>query len=759
MIRNSFLLVLLTVCVGLPARAAEPAKKPEPVPAFSATPLITVSGTLLSEAIYYGTPAAADSLLVSGTALTSGITITSPSGFEVSTNSLTGYAGNLLIGSAGNSITKVYIRLAALTPASATSYTGNLTLSSPGAITVNSPSISGTVNPKQLALILSDDAKSYGDSMGSYVATANIPTGANGEVITGAQVTPDAVGSSPKSPAGSSYVEVLSNATGPGAFKLSNYLIYYHNYTGVILPAPLAVLASKETKTYGTTLNGGNGSVQFTAPGLQNGETIGSVTASFAAGYHATDPVKAYPGSITITGATSGSFSPSNYTITYTGASLIVTPAPLVITGDSITKVYGTALSTQLNSNAFTQTGLANGETLNTVTITYVKGSAATDAVGRYPASTLPGAASGGSFNFANYTITYQGGDLVVGRHALTVTPNSVNKPYGAALTGVAASTAFTITGLQNSETATTASLAYGPGASAADSPGTYPASVSGSNLSGGSFLSSNYTLTYLPSALIVGTPTPSFTVLTQPDCNTANGSFAIQNYNPAYTYTVSSPGFIAQSGADFILPAGTYTITALAPGSFTSPVSLSFAINPQPSLPVLIITNPAQVHAPAVINLQAPAITGLSDPGLVFSYFSDVNGTRPLDNPAAVSVSGTYYIRAKGAAGCASVMKAVYVEISPVTKPVTPVIFIPNIFTPNGDGKNDRFEITGIQAFPGSSLQIFNRWGNLLFRAADYANTWDGAGQMAGTYYYVLKLNRGGGASTEYKGWVQLIR
>jgi gliding motility-associated-like protein len=49
----------------------------------------------------------------------------------------------------------------------------------------------------------------------------------------------------------------------------------------------------------------------------------------------------------------------------------------------------------------------------------------------------------------------------------------------------------------------------------------------------------------------------------------------------------------------------------------------------------------------------------------------------------------------------------------------------IPNVITPNGDGKNDTFFITGLQ--PETSVQIFNRWGNLVFDASEYENDWQG--------------------------------
>jgi gliding motility-associated-like protein len=68
----------------------------------------------------------------------------------------------------------------------------------------------------------------------------------------------------------------------------------------------------------------------------------------------------------------------------------------------------------------------------------------------------------------------------------------------------------------------------------------------------------------------------------------------------------------------------------------------------------------------------------------------------------------------------------------------------IPNIFTPNGDGKNDTFEIFGIEGFRGSSLVVFDRWGSVVFEDKDYKNNWAGEANSDGTYYYIFTRSDG---------------
>ncbi|HLN20026.1 MAG TPA: hypothetical protein VK213_02990, partial [Bacteroidales bacterium] len=244
--------------------------------------------------------------------------------------------------------------------------------------------------------------------------------------------------------------------------------------TLTINPAALTIDANDVTKSYGTAITGAAGSAAFTATGLQNGETVGTVTIAYGSGAAATDAVGTYANQVTPSLATGGTFNAANYTITYTNGDIIVTAAALTIDANDVTKSYGTAITGAAGSAAFTATGLQNGETVGTVTIAYGTGAAATDAVGTYANQVTPSLATGGTFNAANYTITYTNGDIIVTAAALTIDANDVTKSYGTAIAGGAGSAAFTATGLQNGETVGTITIAYGTGAAATDATGTY---------------------------------------------------------------------------------------------------------------------------------------------------------------------------------------------------------------------------------------------------------------------------------------------
>jgi gliding motility-associated-like protein len=80
--------------------------------------------------------------------------------------------------------------------------------------------------------------------------------------------------------------------------------------------------------------------------------------------------------------------------------------------------------------------------------------------------------------------------------------------------------------------------------------------------------------------------------------------------------------------------------------------------------------------------------------------------------------------------------------------------LFIPNLITPNGDGKNDNFEITGLSN--QFNIEIYNRWGERVYQKDHYRNEWTGEGLTDGIYYFFITdtvFNK------NYKGWVELLR
>ena len=95
--------------------------------------------------------------------------------------------------------------------------------------------------------------------------------------------------------------------------------------------------------------------------------------------------------------------------------------------------------------------------------------------------------------------------------------------------------------------------------------------------------------------------------------------------------------------------------------------------------------------------------------------------------------------------------------------------LFIPNAFSPDGDGINDTWTIRGgLYNYPNNNLVIFNRWGLKVYEADGYNNNWDGNNKSnsssgndsklpSGTYFYVLDLN--GNGKNVKKGFIYLTR
>lgn len=84
---------------------------------------------------------------------------------------------------------------------------------------------------------------------------------------------------------------------------------------------------------------------------------------------------------------------------------------------------------------------------------------------------------------------------------------------------------------------------------------------------------------------------------------------------------------------------------------------------------------------------------------------------------------------------------------------------FIPNVFTPNGDNKNDTFEIIGLELFKTAELRVFNRFGFEVYHSQNYRNDWNGQGLNDGTYFYYLKFEDETGQTHINKGYVTILR
>ena len=84
--------------------------------------------------------------------------------------------------------------------------------------------------------------------------------------------------------------------------------------------------------------------------------------------------------------------------------------------------------------------------------------------------------------------------------------------------------------------------------------------------------------------------------------------------------------------------------------------------------------------------------------------------------------------------------------------------IKIPNVITPNGDGVNDRFLIENLEILSLAKLQIYNRWGRLVYESEQYKNDWDANSVSGGTYFYTLEIQYINGIIKNYSGTITVI-
>lgn len=83
----------------------------------------------------------------------------------------------------------------------------------------------------------------------------------------------------------------------------------------------------------------------------------------------------------------------------------------------------------------------------------------------------------------------------------------------------------------------------------------------------------------------------------------------------------------------------------------------------------------------------------------------------------------------------------------------------IPNVFTPNGDGINDRFVIENLDKYTANRLVISDRSGKTVFETINYKNDWDGANLPQGVYFYILTVREESGRAQAYQGMITIMR
>jgi gliding motility-associated-like protein len=216
-------------------------------------------------------------------------------------------------------------------------------------------------------------------------------------------------------------------------------------------------------------------------------------------------------------------------------------------------------------------------------------------------------------------------------------------------------------------------------------------------------------------------------------DGSNSNSTFGTNTYE---WFVVPNVAAISNSISTTVSPAvGTSTYVLVATnGACIDSDTIVVNSNPLPNVdagPTVSIP----LFSSATIGGNPTSATGTSFSWLPVTGLDNPSGTNPVSGTTVTTIYTVSVIDVNGCFNSDTVTVYVYPEIK-----------IPNGFSPNGDGKNDVWQIDFIDQFPDCEVEVYNRWGEQLFYSKGYAipfnGQYKGKNLPVGTYYYVVKLN-----------------
>ena len=216
-----------------------------------------------------------------------------------------------------------------------------------------------------------------------------------------------------------------------------------------------------------------------------------------------------------------------------------------------------------------------------------------------------------------------------------------------------------------------------------------------------------------------------------------------VGDFGPGATYLWTAPGQPTRTGPRIaVRPTANirYRVQVVDARGCQGRDSVQLTLAP---LPMVVVT----ASAPNIINRPVQftnATTGAT--GYRWDFGDNSAGSTEKDPSHAYATAETFQARltALYGPGC---------ETSIVVPVKVRGFDLPNIITPNGDGLNDTFRPFVTPESVG--IQIFNRWGKLVYAQKNYVDSWGGADTPAGIYFYRL-LSPSGEA---WKGWLEVVK
>jgi len=231
------------------------------------------------------------------------------------------------------------------------------------------------------------------------------------------------------------------------------------------------------------------------------------------------------------------------------------------------------------------------------------------------------------------------------------------------------------------------------------------------------------------------------------------NGSIdlTVSGGTPPYKYFWNKNGNLISQNEDLNnIPAGTYMLQLNDDNNCIRGASVTVGTQ---SSPIIIGVN-EKVDESCEGKSDGKLEVSVSGGTAPYTFLWSNNATTQNIKDIA---KGNYTLVVTDAIGCSA-----YQSFIVGVKGACTDINIPNSFTPNGDGVNDKWIIRNLDKFPQNTVEIYNRWGQLIFSTSGYndSNAWDGTynGEpvSSAVYYYFINLGNG----TEIlKGTVTVVR
>ena len=253
---------------------------------------------------------------------------------------------------------------------------------------------------------------------------------------------------------------------------------------------------------------------------------------------------------------------------------------------------------------------------------------------------------------------------------------------------------------------------------------------------------------------------TSSFVIISNPAKGTLvmkpNGSFT---YTPLYSYNgkVSFIYQVCDKGTPSLCDTGLIEIVIIAVNK--APLALNDSVDVQENHEIVIDVRANDIDSDGVLNI--PVIVVQPANGIVVVNVDGTISYTPNNNYVGIdefkySVSDN---------GIPQLSDSAIVKIH-ITRLPDDMVKIPQGFSPNNDGVNDKFVINNIDKYPNNKLTVVNRWGEVVYEKQFYKNDWGGDANKgiltmqgtlpSGTYFYIFET---GTEDAPFTGYIYITK